>query len=86
MPGAGLYLNERLVIPVTRAGLQQLTGTLPPAPTGMYRLQWRVKPWIPHVGGDARELGGYLDWVQLQQQGYAGAVVRVNGPDATHRR
>ncbi len=86
MPGAGLYLGDRLVLPVTRKGVQQLSGVLPPTSSGQYRLQWRVKPWIPHVGGDARELGVYLDWVQLQRQGHTGAVVRLNGPAASHRR
>ncbi len=69
MPGAGLYVGNTRIAPITRAGVQVISGVIPAGKASELDLTWRVKPWVPAktLPGsiDVRELGVYVDWVEL---------------------
>ncbi len=81
MPGAGLYLGNTLVAPITRAGVQVITGEIPAGKASELELTWRVKPWVPAESlpnsKDTRDLGVYVDWVEFTS-GTAKAVTSLN--------
>ncbi len=69
MPGAGLYVGNRRIAPITRAGLQVISGEVHAGKSSEIELTWRVRPWVPSKtmpgSTDLRQLGVYVDWLEF---------------------